>query len=199
MKTLAKISAVAVLAGGLLSQYARAGINFDVATDNPDATTSAMKQYVDWSAKSIVTGHSNWSSFTPPGKTASVKYLTVTGAAAVGMEGGCYDLYTSQAGTLAADTQIWAKDNAGAWFSLNDDFGGTNYSHVMLIWLGGSNTRSSALQRIRVAAYTSTHNSEQFNMTMKFVSNNPADCYQNASGLTVAQFSSDGKMNVITP
>jgi hypothetical protein len=198
MNLFMKIAAMAVVSGGMLTLPARAGITLDIATANPGATTATVKQYVDWTAKTSTTGHSNWSTFTPPGKTAAVKYLTVTGAANSDVA-GCYELYTSKFGTTSADTQIWLKDNSGAWISLNDDFGGTNYSHVMVQWLNGANTRGSTQQRIRVAAFSSTFNMDQFYLNTKFVSNDPADCTFNSMGYPVATFNTDGTVGTVFP
>jgi hypothetical protein len=173
MKMKAKIinAGLAALSLGVLAMPVSAGINYEmsdaVQLGAENFTFLSVRTYVDWSSKSTVSGHSNFSTFTPPGKTAAVKYLTLTAfnppSDGNSFNSLCFDVATTKtSSTTNADTEIWVKDVDGIWKVLSDDQDGTTLAHARVFLDPGIDIRSSANQRIRVAAFSSTHNSEQF-------------------------------------
>jgi hypothetical protein len=88
--------------------------------------------------------------------------------------------------TLNPDTVIEVYDsNANQWKYINDDFGGTYQSHAR-IWFEGSGTRSSL---VRVRAYSSSHNSDDFKITITRRDLTKAACTSGQSSIPWAQIS----------
>jgi hypothetical protein len=127
--------------------------------------TSYVESYVDWTHNSTVAGHLNYQTWTSPNGSVS-KYTDyqVFGDPAP-TTAKCFEISTSEWGVnLAADPIIWIKTSDGLWTKLADDVFGT-HPYARLWVLPGSFLNS--FSKIRLAAYSSNHNSEAF----RFISN----------------------------
>jgi hypothetical protein len=182
MKINLKNACLAALSLGMLAAPALAGINIDVANavpvSNDGVTHLAEKVYVDFSASSTVTGHSNWSTFKFPGQSASVKYFTLTAFNPTNSTNGhCIDVATTgTSSTSTSDTQIWVRDDAGVWKSLSNNTNG-KFAHARFHFGPGVDLRASANMRIRVAAVNSTHANDHFYLTLTDLGDSMDPCF----------------------
>jgi hypothetical protein len=104
----------------------------------------------------------NWT-FTNSDGPNTPSYKLWGGIAWAPAAGECIEIATLQgSGTLNPDTRLWIYDH-GTYRSVNDDFGSTLQSKMRL-WIGYT-TGGSLEYYVKVAAYSSAHNSEDYGIT----------------------------------
>lgn len=162
-----KIGAAFALAIGASAQAQTATI-----WDNFGVNNNRFGWYVDFAATTIA-GH-----FAEPtgviGGGAAVKYhffrLITQGTA----DAGCWDISTQHPDFIpaaTADTRIWYRNQAGNDQVLNDDFGGTTFSHGKAYLVG-----QNALIDFKIAAYSSAHNTAHFKVYVTRTNATEAAC-----------------------
>jgi hypothetical protein len=104
----------------------------------------------------------------------------------------CFEITTlAGAWTSNPDTVIEVEDpGAGyAWQRISDDFGGTLLSHAR-VWI--QSDAHTLTFRLRVRAYSSAHNSDDFNFKMVRRDISKASCTSNQTTIPWAQITSTG-------
>ncbi|HKP95809.1 MAG TPA: hypothetical protein VJ385_08640 [Fibrobacteria bacterium] len=156
-----------------------AGIGFrmyqaDNAAAGAGKGTTSVQSYVDWSHTTTAAGHSNYGTWTNP-NGSSTKYTDyqVFGSPAPATA-KCFDMSTEQVNAdLVADPIIWVKTSDGLWKKLADDvFGAFAFAKI---WVEPGSFFNS-FSKIRLAAYSSNHNSEAFKFRSNWSSSDLASC-----------------------
>ena len=169
-----KLGAACMLALGVSAQAQTASI-----WDNFGTNDNRFGWYVDFAATTIA-GH-----FSEPigsiAGGAAVKYHMFRLITQSTSDAGCFDILTQHpdfvpAGT--ADTRIWYRNGAGNDQVLNDDYGGTTFSHGKA-YLSGSN----ALIDFKIAAYSPNHNTAHFKVYVNRTNATEAACTTGNGGV----------------
>ena len=120
------------------------------------------------------------------GGTAGLKYHVTQLATYGNGDAACFELSTQAANANVAtsvDTRIWAPDNNGALFSLNDDVNGTVFSKARFYMSG-----QDASANISIASYSTAaaNNAGHFEIVVTRLNISEADCTTNQA--TIAWF-----------
>jgi hypothetical protein len=171
----------------------------DIVFDQYASPYLSYRTYVDWSATSTEAGHFNYDLFptSQHPRGAAVKFfdIGIYTSTQGGVRGGCWDIMTQVANGLNTDTEILGKPTGGVWTRINDDIDGANnrFSHIRLFLEDDIDSR--ALQNLRVAAYNTNYNNDQFNIYVQLVKGitTEASCFSDA---TVAAAAMDRHENL---
>jgi hypothetical protein len=108
----------------------------------------------------------------------------------------CLELVTypgNSWGTPNPDTVIEVSDTSGNWQRISDDYGGTLQSHAR-IWIAPVTTTMTAF--IRVSAYSSSHNSDDFYVGITRRALNQSDCTSGQSTIPWVQITDSPHLTV---
>lgn len=172
-KTL-KLGAACVLALGV-SAHAQSG----TIIDNFGSTDTRMGWYVDF-ASTTTSDHFSEPTTTLAGSV--VKYHIFRVITQSTSDAACFDIATAHPDFVpaaTADTRIWFfNQNTSTDQVLNDDFGGTLFSHGR-IWLSGSNP----FVDLKIAAYSPTWNTAHFKVYVDRLPLTEAACTTGNGGI----------------
>lgn len=160
------------------------------------STTLTQSITVDFSDTTTLANHLNYSTFhwSEHPRSVAVKYIDfdITTAFPSAARGNCFELSTyGGPDGLPADTEILVLNDAGSWVRLSDDYNGGAFSIARLllsdnIFTTQNNVGNQSPTKIRIAAYGTGNNRDQFTVNLKLVGNlSEADCTGDASKAAV--------------
>jgi hypothetical protein len=136
----------------------------------------------DFSSESSVSGHLNWSTWTPGGGSGSVKYYRY--AISPDGDGSCFLVQFDPGTGTESNTDLRLWDNTNN--SIDDDGPGSNRLPQARIWTTGATY-------FLVSAYSTTYNSVDFSQSTYILSENSAAACDN--GTTAFWNADNGTIN----